>query len=104
MVDELGSEVSINLLLQCWMMLEGCVKSCNTLHFLGLPYKISTDVLFLQSTFEFRPVEVMISRRASPSARYPKHSVSRISLVLRTMLVALGNASDNRNSLQHSLI
>ena len=41
------------------------MASCNTLHFLAKSEKVPTDVLFLQSTFELTPVEVLFSRRAS---------------------------------------
>ena len=99
MTDELGSLVGINLLFSVQDRRERSVVLRNTQHFLGISTIFSTNVLFLQSTFAFAPVEVSFSRRASGFARYPKHSVSRISLVL-----ALLKASEDRKSLQHSLI
>ena len=85
-------------------MLDGCVVLCNSLHFLGIPGKVLKDFMFLQNTNEVASVEMLFSRRASGFARYPRHSVSRISCVLRTIFLAPGIVSGNINSLKHSLI
>ena len=82
--------------LQCWTMFGGGGIWCHAgPHFLGKPEHFSTDVVFLQSTFEFAPDQVIFSRRAFGFARYPKHSVYLKSLVLRTNLV---DSSEDRNS------
>ena len=78
--------------------------SCNTLYFLSIPEKNSTDFLFPQSTSVFVLIEVLISRRASGFARYTILSVYGKSLVLRTILLAPVDASVNRNLIYNSLI
>ena len=80
MAEELDSKVSINLLDSVLF---------KALHFLGIPEKLSTQVLFLQSASEIATAEVLLSRRASGYVRHPKLAMSRKSFVLETLLLAL---------------
>ena len=93
LADEHGTKANVNLLNS---VLESVGVVCNSLNFSVIPRKLSTNALFLQSTIEFEPVEVLFSSYTSGFARYTRQSVSRKVLVLRMILLDMFDASEKK--------